>query len=149
MTTGRINQVTSPYKLNKRRDSFFLRPVTDGGRAPHLKNVPPASLLARRHRAFGLRFELTRFLKLKHTFSNKVSSESRARTEAHTKPEQSLILVVYLNRSLVAEIITPKTISLNSTRCDTGDKLWSDATTVQGRNTVACSAPALGHLQMC
>ena len=148
MTTGRINQVTSPYKLNKRRDDHRLL-SKEKKKAPHLKNVPPASLLARRHRAFGLRFELTRFLKLKHTFSNKVSSESRARTEAHTKPEQSLILVVYLNRSLVAEIITPKTISLNSTRCDAGDKLWSDATTVQGRNTVACSAPALGHLQMC
>ena len=148
MTTGRINQVTSPYKLNKRRDDDQLL-SKEKKKAPHLKNILPASLLARRHRAFGLRFELTRFLKLKHTFSNKVSSESRARTEAHTKPEQSLILVVYLNRSLVAEIIIPKTISLNSTRCDTGDKLWSDATTVQGRNTVACSAPALGHLQMC
>ena len=148
MTTGRINQVTSPYKLNKRRDDHQML-SKEKMTAPRLKNDFPASLLARRHRAFGKRFELTRFLKLKHTFSNKVSSESRARTEAHTKPEQSLILVVYLNRSLVAEIITPKTISLNSTRCDTGDKLWSDATTVQGRNTVACSAPALGHLQMC
>ena len=49
------------------------------------------------------RFELTRFLKLKHTFSNKGLPVLALAHWSTSTAGQHLILVVYLNRSLVAK----------------------------------------------
>jgi len=49
MTTGRINQVTSPYKLNKQ---WVL--LLKERRKTHLKKTLPASLLATSYRVFGM-----------------------------------------------------------------------------------------------
>ena len=108
MTTGRINQVTSPYMVNKRRvqkiEGRFLKHTSRS----NLKH--PCFKLDFVHSVWGLK--LTRSLKLTLTFQTKCR---RPWNHAHwraRKVGRRRILVVYLNRSLAAEITENQTTQL-------------------------------------
>ena len=71
MTTGRINQVTSPYKLNKRSQNKHAPEGTHS--FSHLDPHEVVSPPLHKFRAFGLRLKLTNITELLiQDFSNKV-----------------------------------------------------------------------------
>jgi len=93
MTTGRINQVASPYKLNKRWVFFFNQIICmrRTKKKTHLKITLQASLLVTWLRAFGMRFELTRFQKIELDVSNKVQST----LVSHWREGEKVLLTPY------------------------------------------------------
>ena len=114
MTTGRINQVASPYKLNKRW-VFFSLPCEEKRKRRHTSRSHCKHPCLQHDFVHSVwRFEITRFQKLNLRFQTKCRVPPFLTEEKVEKYYWRLILVVYLNRSLVAEITVLNNSTLNS-----------------------------------